>query len=193
MARKAGKPVRLAFSRHEEFIAAPVRQPAEVTVRAGAKKDGTLTFRDVSALLDVGAYISWGTVTPLVMMETTASLYRVPHVRFLADCIYTNNPTTGAVRGYGNPQSTFFIETVMDQLAEAIGMDPVTFRIHNANIPNSETPQGLIITSCGLKECLEAVAASADRGAEGQGGRGVGEQGSRGNGRAKSRKSKTEI
>ncbi|MFQ5398722.1 MAG: xanthine dehydrogenase family protein molybdopterin-binding subunit [Anaerolineae bacterium] len=166
MARKTGKPVRLSFSRHEEFIAAPVRQPAEVTVRAGARKDGTLTFRDVSAMLDVGAYISWGTVTPLVMMETTASLYRVPHVRFRADCVYTNNPTTGAVRGYGNPQSTFFVETIMDQLAEAIGMDPVAFRLHNANIPNSETPQGLVITSCGLKECLEAVAAAADRGTE---------------------------
>jgi xanthine dehydrogenase molybdenum-binding subunit len=67
------------------------------------------------------------------------------------------------MRGYGNPQSTFFIETVMDQLAEALDMDPVDFRIRNANRPNSETPQGLVITSCGMKECLEAVAASADR------------------------------
>lgn len=164
MARKTGKPVRLSFTRHEEFVAAPMRQPAEVMVRAGAKKDGRITFRDVDAKLDVGAYISWGAVTPLVMMETTASLYRVPNVRFRADCVYTNNPTTGAVRGYGNPQSTFFVETIMDQLAEAIEMDQVEFRIRNANVPNSETPQGLIITSCGLRECLEAVAAAADRG-----------------------------
>jgi xanthine dehydrogenase molybdenum-binding subunit len=167
MARKTGKPVRLSFSRHEEFVAAPMRQPAEATIRAGAKEDGRLTFRDVDAMLDVGAYISWGSVTPLVMMETTASLYRVPHVRFRANCVYTNNPTTGAVRGYGNPQSTFFVETIMDQLAEALNMDQVEFRIRNANLPNSETPQGLIITSCGLRECLEAVAAAADRGASG--------------------------
>lgn len=164
MARKAGQPVRLAFSRHEEFIAGPARQPAEVTVRAGARADGTLTFRDVSCVLDVGAYISWGSVTPLVMMETTASLYQVPHVRFEADCVYTNNLITGAMRGYGNPQSTFFIETTMDRLAEALRMDPVEFRVHNANVPNSETPQGLVITSCGMKECLEAVAATADQG-----------------------------
>ncbi len=174
MARKVGKPVRLSFSRHEEFLAAPVRQPVEVTIRAGAKQNGDLTFRDVSAKLDVGAYISWGTVTPLVMMETIASLYQVPHARFKADCIYTNNPITGAVRGYGNPQSTFFVETIMDQLAEALQIDPVDFRIRNANIPNSETPQGLIITSCGLKECLEAVAIAADRGAEEQGSEGAG-------------------
>jgi xanthine dehydrogenase molybdenum-binding subunit len=163
MARKAGRPVRLSFSRQEEFIAAPARQPAEVKVRAGARRDGRLTFRDVSALLDVGAYVSWGAVTPLVMMETTASLYKVPHVRFRADCVYTNNPITGAVRGYGNPQSTFFVETMMDRLAESIDMDPVEFRLLNANEPNTVTPQGLVITSCGLKECLETVAAAAHR------------------------------
>jgi CO/xanthine dehydrogenase Mo-binding subunit len=164
MSRKTGQPVRLSFSRQEEFVAGPARQPAEVTVRAGAGRDGKLTFRDVSALLDIGAYVSWGTVTPLVMMETTASLYEVPHVRFKADCVYTNNLVTGAMRGYGNPQSTFFVETLMDRLAEALAMDQAAFRIRNANRPNTETPQGLIITSCGLKECIEAVAAAADRG-----------------------------
>ena len=170
LARKAGRPVRVAFSRLEEFRAAPMRQPAKVRARAGARRDGCITFRDVYALLDIGAYVSWGSVTPLVMMETTASLYRVPHARFSADCVYTNNPVTGAVRGYGNPQSTFFVETLMDRLAEATGLDPVEFRIRNANRPNEETPQGLKITSCGLKECLEAVAASADMARSKEGG-----------------------
>lgn len=164
MARKVGQPVRVAFSRHEEFMAGPARQPAEVTIRAGARQDGKLTFRDVSMTLDLGAYVSWGSVTPLVMMETTASLYEVPHARFKADCVYTNNLVTGAVRGYGNPQSTFFVETIMDRLAEALHIDQADFRIRNANRPHSETPQGLIITSCGLKECIETVAAAADRG-----------------------------
>lgn len=176
MSRQTGRPVRLAFSRQEEFTAGPARQPCQVTIRAGARKDGKITFRDVSALLDIGAYVSWGSVTPLVMMETVASLYEVPHVRFKADCVYTNNPITGAVRGYGNPQSTFFTETIMDRLAEALQMDQAAFRILNANRPNTQTPQGLVITSCGLKECLEAVAAAADRGAEAQ--RGAAERGS---------------
>jgi xanthine dehydrogenase molybdenum-binding subunit len=163
LARKSARPVRLAFSRPEEFRAAPVRQPAHVQVRAGARRDGRLTFRAVRALLDIGAYVSWGAVTPLVMLETTASLYRVPHVEFEADCVYTNNPITGAVRGYGNPQSTFFVESMMDRLAEAAGIDPVQFRLQNANLPGEETPQGLRITSCGLRECLEAVSAAVDR------------------------------
>jgi xanthine dehydrogenase molybdenum-binding subunit len=163
LSMRSGRPVRIAFSRREEFLAGPARQPADVLIRAGARRDGRLTFRDVSATLDIGAYVSWGSVTPLVMMETTASLYKIPHVRFQADCIYTNNLVTGAMRGYGNPQSTFFVETMMDQLAEGVGMDPVEFRLINANEPNSTTPQGLVITSCGLKECLQAVAAAADR------------------------------
>ena len=171
LARKAGKPVRISFSRPEEFLAAPMRQPARVHVRAGAKKNGKVTFREVYALLDIGAYVSWGSVTPLVMMETTASLYRVPHVRFIADCVYTNNLITGAVRGYGNPQSTFFVETMMDRLAVALNFDPIDFRLRNVNIPNEETPQGLKITSCGMKECLEAVAARADAGSKGVAGR----------------------
>lgn len=158
LAKHSGKPVRIAFTRDEEFFATVTRQPALVKMRTGAKRDGTLWVRDARILLDAGAYISWGAVTPLVMMETVASLYRVPHTKFVADVAYSNNPPTGAMRGYGNPQSTFFVETQMDMLAEKLGMDPVEFRLKNANIPNEETPQGLKITSCGLRECITEVA-----------------------------------
>lgn len=158
LAKYSGKPVRIAFSREEEFFATVTRQPARVKMRTAAKRDGTLWARDARIVLDAGAYISWGAVTPLVMMETVASLYRVPHAKFVADVVYSNNPPTGAMRGYGNPQSTFFVETQMDMLAEQLGMDPVAFRLRNANIPNEETPQGLKITSCGLRECITEVA-----------------------------------
>lgn len=158
LAKYSGKPVRIAFTREEEFFATAARQPAHVKMRSAAKRDGTLWAREAHALLDAGAYISWGAVTPLVMMETVASLYRVPHAKFVADVVYSNNIPTGAMRGYGNPQSTFFVETQMDILAEKLGMDPVEFRLRNANVPNSETPQGLKITSCGLRECITEVA-----------------------------------
>lgn len=158
LAKAANKPVRVAFTREEEFFASATRQPAHVYARSAVKRDGTLWAREARMVLDAGAYISWGAVTPLVMMETTASLYRVPHARFVADVVYTNNPPTGAMRGYGNPQSTFFVETQMDQLAEKLGMDPVEFRMRNANLPNTETPQGLKITSCGLRECISEAA-----------------------------------
>ncbi|MCZ7575122.1 MAG: molybdopterin-dependent oxidoreductase [Ardenticatenaceae bacterium] len=155
LAKAAGRPVRLVYTREEEFMVSPMRQPIEVLSRAGATNEGDLLVRWVDATLDNGAYVSWGTVTTLVMMETVGSLYRVPHCRFKNDIVYTNNPITGAVRGFGNPQSTFWVEVQMDRLAEKLGMDPLEFRIRNANQPFSETPQGLKITSCGLTECLE--------------------------------------
>jgi xanthine dehydrogenase molybdenum-binding subunit len=154
LARKSGRPLRIAYDRREEFLAAPVRQPCRVKMVSGAKRDGTLWVRDAKLLLDVGGYVSWGAVTPLVMIETVGSLYRIPHARYAADLVYTNNPITGAMRGFGNPQSTYFVETGMDRLAEALGMDPLEFRVRNANRPGEETPQGLKITSCGLRECL---------------------------------------
>ncbi len=155
LARASGRPVRIAFDRREEFAAAPLRQPLRVRMRSGAKKDGRLWVRQAQATLDIGAYASWGTVTTLVMSQTVGSLYRVPHAQFDYRMVYTNNPITGAMRGFGNPQSTFFVESQMDQLAEALDMDPLEFRLRNANRPNEETPQGLRITSCGLRECLE--------------------------------------
>jgi CO/xanthine dehydrogenase Mo-binding subunit len=154
LARTSDRPVRIAFDRVEEFRAAPLRQPMRATLHAGARRDGKLLFRDVTALLDGGAYISWGVLSPVVMMLTFASLYRLPHARFVADVAYTNNPTTGAMRGFGNPQITFVIETAMDRLAEGLGMDPLEFRLLNANRPNEVTPQEVQITSCGLRECF---------------------------------------
>ncbi len=157
LARKAGRPVRLAFDRQEEFLSAPMRQPVRAWMRSGAREDGSLVFRQARLTLDVGAYVSWGSVTTLVMAEVIGSLYRVPHVHFEALQVYTNNPVTGAMRGFGNPQATFMVEVQMDRLAEALGMDPLAFRLYNANRPNEITPQGLKITSCGLRECLQAA------------------------------------
>ncbi len=158
LARTAGRPVRIAYTRQEEFMVSEARQPMRIWSRAGAMRDGRLWVRDAKLLLDNGAYVSWGTVTTLVLMEALGSLYRVPHVRAVVDSVYTNNPITGAMRGFGNPQGTFLVEVQMDRLAEAIGMDPLDFRLLNANRPYEETPQGLKITTCGLKECLEEVA-----------------------------------
>ncbi len=158
LAQRTGRPVRIAFTRDEDFTGTVLRQPVVVDMKTGAKKDGTLWVRDARLMLNSGAYISWGAVTPLVMMQTVSSLYRVPHARFLAEVVYTNNPYTAAMRGYGNPQSTFFVECSMDRLAEALGMDPLEFRLRNANQPGEVTPQGARITSCGLTECLERAA-----------------------------------
>jgi CO/xanthine dehydrogenase Mo-binding subunit len=153
------RPVKVEFDRTEEFIATSTRQPTITDISQGCDKNGKLLFRDISMILDNGAYTSWGATTPSVMMMPITTLYRVPNVRYEARCVYTNNTYSQAMRGYGNPQATYAIESTMDMLAESAGMDPVEFRLLNANHPGDVSTQGLRITTCGLKECMDAVKA----------------------------------
>lgn len=158
LARKTNRPVRLVFTREEEFIASPTRQPTEFFLRTGAKKDGTLTFREARMLHDNGGRTSWGATTPFVIMQTISSLYRVPNVSYETLVVYTNNPYSGSFRGYGNPQATFGVEQHMDMLADELGMDPVAFRLKNTQEAGETTGQGMELITCGLKECLEKSA-----------------------------------
>jgi CO/xanthine dehydrogenase Mo-binding subunit len=155
---KTRRPVKIVFTREEELQYAPPRQPAIFYMRTAAGKDGRLIAREVRAVLDAGAYISWGPFDGRVMMVTATGLYEVPEVAFKATVVYTNNPYTGTQRGAGNPQITFAIEQQMDALAEELGIDPVEFRILNANKPGTVTPQGLWITTCEMRECLRRAA-----------------------------------
>jgi len=155
---KTRRPVKIVFTREEELQYAPPRQPAIFYMRTAAGKDGRLVAREVRAVLDAGSYVSWGPFDGRVMMVTATGLYEVPEVAFKATVVYTNNPYTGTQRGAGNPQITFAIEQQMDALAEELGMDPVEFRILNANRPDTVTPQGIRITTCEMRECLRRAA-----------------------------------
>jgi len=158
LAFHARKPVKILFDRKEEFIATSTRQPAIMDIAQGCDENGKLLFRDITMILDNGAYTSWGATTPSVMMMPISTLYRVPNVRYQASCVYTNNTYAQAMRGYGNPQATFAIESSIDMLARAADIDPVEFRRINANQPNEVSPQGFRITTCGLTECIDKVA-----------------------------------
>jgi CO/xanthine dehydrogenase Mo-binding subunit len=158
LAKRTRRPVRLLFDRTEEFVASPTRQPTEIRIRAGAKRDGTLTFRDIDFVHDNGAYTSWGATTPFVMMQSFSSLYRVPHVRMRGRVVYTNNIYAGSMRGYGNLQATFAVESSLDRLAEELGLDPLEMRLRNAQEPGETTGQGMVLSTCGLRECLETAA-----------------------------------
>ncbi|MBU0465071.1 MAG: xanthine dehydrogenase family protein molybdopterin-binding subunit, partial [Proteobacteria bacterium] len=157
LAHKCRKPVKITFDRVEEFKATSTRQPAIIDIKQGCDKNGKLLFRDIKMILDNGAYTSWGATTPSVMMMPITSLYRVENVRYDAKCVYTNNTYSQAMRGYGNPQATFAIESSMDMLAEKAGIDRIEIRRINRNQPGDVTPQGLKITTCGLAECIDEV------------------------------------
>ncbi|MHC4943977.1 MAG: xanthine dehydrogenase family protein molybdopterin-binding subunit, partial [Planctomycetota bacterium] len=158
LAKATNRPVRMIFTREEEFMATPTRQPMIIYLKSGAKKDGTFTFRDVKMTLDNGGRTSWGATTPWISMRTFSSLYRVPHVRQHSDVIYTNNIYACAFRGYGNPQATFALESQVDELADALGMDPLELRMKNAQEAGETSGQGMMFRTCGLKQCIQAVA-----------------------------------
>jgi CO/xanthine dehydrogenase Mo-binding subunit len=158
LAYKTGRPVKIVFTREEEFTALSPRQPSKTHIIQGCDGKGKLNFREVRMILDNGAYTSWGATTPSVMMLPISTLYRVPNILYETKIVYTNNTYCQAMRGYGNPQATWALESNMDQLAEAAGIDPFEFRKINGNVPNEASPMGLKITTCGLKDCMEAVA-----------------------------------
>ena len=162
LALKTRKPVKIVFSREEEFFATSPRQCTITKISQGCDKDGRLTFREMEMVLDNGAYTSWGSTTPSVMMVPISSLYKVQNIKYVAKCVYTNNTYSQAMRGYGNPQATFAIESCLDQLAEKAGIDPLEIRRINANEPGEITPQNFRITSCGMKECIDEVANRLD-------------------------------
>jgi xanthine dehydrogenase molybdenum-binding subunit len=168
------RPVKIEFDRAEEFIATSTRQPTITHISQGCDENGKLLFRDLSMILDNGAYTSWGATTPSVMMMPITTLYRVANVRYEAKCVYTNNTYAQAMRGYGNPQATFAIECTMDMLAEKAGIDPIEFRRINANQSGDVSPADLRITTCGLEECMDTVKETLEWDAQKKEGEGIG-------------------
>ena len=161
LARRTRRPVKIEFERLEEFLACPTREPCTIRLRTAADASGRLLARDCHVVIDNGAYVSWGSTTPYVMLSTVAGLYRCPAVRFDTTIAYTNNPYSGSMRGYGNLESTFAVESQMDELAGRLGLDRLEIRRRNATRPGDANPQGYTITSCAMPECLDALADAA--------------------------------
>jgi CO/xanthine dehydrogenase Mo-binding subunit len=178
LAHRTGRPVKIVYDREEEFRNLSPRQSATTRVVQGCDREGKLTFRRIEVLQDNGAYASWGATYPTVMLLPVTSLYRVPAVHFDARVVYTNNTYCQAMRGYGNPEVTWAIESNLDELAEAAGIDPYELRHLNRNQAGDETPMGLRFSTCGEGECLERTAQRLDwkqkRGEQRKKGRGVG-------------------
>ncbi len=162
LARETGRPVKLLFTREEEFIASPTRQPVLIRMRAGARADGKFTFRDADCLIDNGAYTSWGPLIPFVMTRTFSSLFHADAVRVRSRSVYTNNPFSGAFRGYGNVQASFATGVAIDMLAEKLGLDPVDVMLTNAPRDGETSPQGSVFEDCALEACIRRAAETTD-------------------------------
>lgn len=161
-----GRAARLEFTRAEEFHAARSRHPMRTHMTLGASAEGLLHVQDIRFLMNCGAYGPHGLTVLSVAALRALSLYRIPHQRVAGDSVYTNLPIAGAYRGYGAPQSIFALEVLMDELAEATGIDPIELRKKNLYAEGDAVPiaealgEGrdgfpTTIRSTRLVECME--------------------------------------
>ena len=152
------QPVRISLTRNQVNALTPKRHPIKFHYKVGVKKDGTLTAMQGRALIDSGAYNSLGDFLATCTAAMGSGPYNVPNTDFASTVVFTNNTFGGCFRGYGSTQVTVCNETLMDKVAEKIGMDPFEFRIKNGLETGMQTPAGQIIDySCGFKDCLKAV------------------------------------
>jgi len=158
LANATGKPVKMLFDRQESLLVHPKRHATQIRVKIGATKDGRLVAAETELYGDTGAYASLGEKVMTRATTHSAGPYDIEHVR--ADCyaMYTNNPPSGAFRGFGVTQSAFAVETMMDRLAETLKLDPVELRRINALHVGSITNTGQELKeSVGLLECIDRV------------------------------------
>jgi CO/xanthine dehydrogenase Mo-binding subunit len=159
LAMKAKRPVKLILTREQDFEMVRARHPFQIRTKTGVKRDGTLVAREVEVLLDGGAF---GDDSPGVLgysLLMSCGPYRIPHVHCHGRLAYTNKMRFGAFRGFGVPQVTFAGETQMDEIADALGLDPIELRLKNLKRDGDCWLGGQPIESNGVTECLEKVRA----------------------------------
>lgn len=159
LALRTRRPIRFEFSRAETFISGRSRHPVTVELKQGVTRDGVLTARQARYIANSGAYGSHGPGITWVGSAALGSLHRCENVHIEGLCVYTNAPIAGAFRGYGAPQAYFALETQMDEIAEALGIDPNELRKRNAIRPGDIGPAGTPFTNNQLPVCLDRGAA----------------------------------
>jgi CO/xanthine dehydrogenase Mo-binding subunit len=163
-ALQTGRPVKLEFTREEQFIATSTRHPMRVTVKAGADTSGKLTALQIDVLSNTGAYGNHGAAVLFHACGESLGVYHCPNKKVDAVVAYTNTVPAGAFRGYGLPQTLFAVEAAIDELAIQLGIDPFTMR--RLNVIKQDEPMlsppdngfhDVLYGSYGLDQCLDLV------------------------------------
>ncbi|HEV2166306.1 MAG TPA: xanthine dehydrogenase family protein molybdopterin-binding subunit, partial [Thermoplasmata archaeon] len=161
LALETGRPVKIRFDREDVFLTNHGRHPTQNDVRVAADAEGHLLAYDIAAVIDGGAWSSFGTVTTYYNGVLAMGPYRVPNFRYRGRRVYTNKPPSGAMRAHGGTNIRYSVEVALDELAESIGLDPFELRERNALSPNSVTVNQLRITSTSFLQCLAAARAKS--------------------------------
>jgi len=161
-----GYPVKLRWSRKEEFLNSSQRQGLRATVKMGVKKDGKITALRHIMHWDVGASAEYGNNVVNATGFSATGPYYIPNVSIDSVGVYTNHPPCAAYRGFGYSEFHFGIESHIDQVAKAIGIDPVEFRRINAIQPDDEVAYKCHMNPSGMIECIDKVAEAIEWGKE---------------------------
>lgn len=157
LALRTGRPVKGIFTREQVFLRSRARHQFLHKMSLGFKDDGTLVYLDHDCVLDGGAYSSFGIATIYYAGSLLGGPYRLPNMRYHGIRVCTNKPVCGAQRGHGGVIARALFESLMDQAAEDMGMDPVELRLKNIMKEGETTCNDLNMSSLGMQECIEAV------------------------------------
>ena len=154
LSRRAGFPVRLTFSRAEVLRATGPGSATVSTVKVGARRDGTITAIQARLIYNAGAFPG----APLrSAIRRVFSHYRTPNLQIDAYDVVTNTPHVAAYRAPGATPTNFALESVIDEVGEALGMDSIAFRLRNASRPGDPMPDGVQLPSVSLIDLLQRV------------------------------------
>ena len=162
LARKSGRPVRITFDREEVFWVNRGRHPSRIEMDIHADSAGRLCGVQTDALIDGGAFASFGHVTTYYNGVLHTAPYELGAFHYTGARVWTNKPASGAMRGHGAVNSRCAVEVGLDDIAEQLSVDPITLRLANLLPPFSATITGFRITSIGMRECLERVKIASD-------------------------------
>nr|WP_291336376.1 molybdopterin cofactor-binding domain-containing protein [Defluviimonas sp.] len=155
---KTGRPVRMAYSRTESMQSTTKRHPSEIRLRLGATRDGRISGCDFQGTFNTGAYASWGPTVANRVPVHASGPYRIADYRAEARAIHTNCPPAGAFRGFGVPQAAIALESMLDELAGKLAIDPLELRLKNALTNGVPTVCGQVFAQgVGIRACLEAL------------------------------------
>lgn len=157
LAKKVGCPVKMRFNREEMYLYGRGRHKQTIDLKIGVKNDGTITAVEQKAVLEGGAYSSFGVVTTYYAGSMVPTLYKIPNYKYDGYRVNTNLPPCGAMRGHGCPHPRFAFESLLTMIGEDIGIDSIDIRLKNAMEPETRTCNDLDIHSCEFKACLEEV------------------------------------
>jgi len=159
-----GHPVKVRWSREQEFYNTYQRQAVVAQIKMGVTRDGKITAIEHTLHWDAGAYVEYGANVVNAVGLSATGPYRIPNVKIDSLCIYTNLPPGGPYRGFGYSEFHFGLESHVTRIAKKIGMDPVEFRKRNAIEESDTLPYGAKMNPCGLKEAIDRAAQAIEWG-----------------------------